>query len=133
MALFRCIGNRISTDVITLNYESGNTSWNANVYGEASLILTKKISPIEVELFAKRTLGTATWAGSCTTKFKAYNVKTNTWEKLAEVKDSTKTIDVSAIAKNKFYSRIKIEVGGTSSNGSVNHLGYAKIKKYYVK
>ena len=133
MALIRCAGNRVSTQEIVLNYESGYVGWDATKWGEATIDLTKNICPLIVEMKATRYLGTATWAGNCHTKLQCYNPSTSTWEEIAMVKDKTQTIDVSDITKNKYYSKLKIRVGGTSSNGSVNHIGYAKIKRYFVR
>ena len=133
MALFRCLGYRLSTQEITLNYESGYVNWDATRWGTATKDLTDAVRPIQIKLYSQRVLGSATWAGNCTTKLYLYNQSTNQWDFIDSVKDTTKIIDVKAITKDKFYTKMKIEVGGTSSNGSVNHKGYAKLLKYYVK
>lgn len=133
MALFRCLGYRLSKQEITLNYESSFINVDATWWGTATKDLTNAVRPIQIKLYAERVLGSATWAGNCTTKFYLFNQSTNQWDFIASVKDETKILDITSITSNQFYTKMKIEVGGTSSNGSVNHKGYAKLLKYYVK
>ena len=133
MALFRCLGYRLSKQEISLDYESGFVNWSANNWGTATKDLTDAVRPIQIKLYSQRILGSATWAGNCTTKFYLFNQSTNQWDFIASAKDETKILDITSITSNKFYTKMKIEVGGTSSNGSVNHKGYAKLLEYYVK
>ena len=133
MALFKCMGYRKSSQTINVYYESGYVNWNANNWGTKIQDIGYAIRPLNIKLNGHKVLGTATWAGNCTTKLYLFNQGTNDWEFITSVKDQTKYIDISSNTNGKWYTKVKLEVGGTSSNGGVNHIGYVDILEYYIK
>lgn len=122
----------IRKDII-LHGETGFVTGDATDYWEEELAFNSRISPKTVELYARRVLGTATWAGSI--RIALYLYRNNAYEEVASGESTgndpyQETIDLSSITSGKYYTKMKIRYGGVSSDGTTNHIGQATIKTY---
>lgn len=131
MALFRCknIG-KTYTDEIKLEASTGYQGGGA--VASATYNFAKATCPLIIKLHAQNTLGTASWAGACEIKFSLFK---NAFEEVASFSSGNgdKEIDISSLTKGKYYTKMKIDVGFNSCDGTVDRYGYVILKKYKRK